>query len=362
MLSQSEILFWMSLALVPVSRQSKAIKHAGSVSALWERFGKDAALDEIFGDKTEVLKRYHSEQFIADCLEKLVKMNVKVATIYNPYYGELLRQPEVAAPYVLYYKGNARLFSSDCFAVVGTRTSSIYGKNMTEKIAGTLAENGFTIVSGLATGIDTFAHAAALNVKGKTIAVLGSGLNKIGPVGNMALADKILSSGGAIMSEYLPNMTATRFTFPERNRLISGLSKGVCVIEAGDKSGALITAKFALDQNRDVFAVPGNVGNIRSAGTNRLLYEGALVARSGEDILAHYGMLRKPAEKKKLPPMDDDTKKVFDMFIDADSVCFDDIVESTELSPKKVSSILTRLEIDKLIMKINPNEFSKNGD
>ena len=109
MLSQSEILFWMSLALVPVSRQSKAIKHAGSVSALWERFGKDAALDEIFGDKTEVLKRYHSEQFIADCLEKLVKMNVKVATIYNPYYGELLRQPEVAAPYVLYYKGNACL-------------------------------------------------------------------------------------------------------------------------------------------------------------------------------------------------------------------------------------------------------------
>lgn len=128
------------------------------------------------------------------------------------------------------------------------------------------------------------------------------------------------------------------------------------------KAEPLITAKFALDQNRDVFAVPGNVGNIRSAGTNRLLYEGALGRKKRRGYTCSLRYAAQAGGEKKLPPMDDDTKKVFDMFIDADSVCFDDIVESTELSPKKVSSILTRLEIDKLIMKINPNEFSKNGD
>lgn len=362
MLSGSEILFWMSLALVSVSKQSKAIKYAGSVENLWDKFGKDDKLDEIFAEKSRILQRYHSEQFIGDCLERLRRMNIKVATIYNPFYGRPLRQPEVAAPYVFYYKGNARLFSSDCFAVVGTRSSSLYGKSMTEKIAGTLAENGFTIVSGLAAGIDSFAHSAALEAKGKTIAVMGSGLNKIGPAGNIALSEKILAEGGAIMSEYLPNMPATKFSFPERNRLISGLSRGICVVEAGEKSGALITARFALDQNRDVFAVPGNVGNLRSAGTNRLLYEGAMIARSGEDILAHYGISAHSAPKKAAPDYDGETRKIYDMFASADSVSFDDMVDKTGLLPQQISAILTRLEMDGTIMRVNPNEFAKNGD
>lgn len=362
MLSESEILFWLSLGGISVSRQSKAIKHCGSANRLWQDFGSDDHIRELFADKYDIMKRYHSEQFIGDCLEKLLRMDIKVISIYNPYYGKLLRQPEVAAPYVFYYKGNARLFSSDCFAVVGTRACSIYGKMMTERIAGTLAGNGFTVVSGLATGVDAFAHASALEAKGKTIAVLGGGLNKIGPAGNIGLAEKILENGGALMSEYLPNMPATRFTFPERNRLISGLSRGVCVIEAGEKSGALITARFALDQNRDVFAVPGNVGNIRSEGTNRLLYEGALMARSGEDILAHYGTEIKSKERKNLPDMDGETKSVYSLFQNADSVCFDDIVEKLDIKPQKVSVILTHLEMDGMIVKVNANEYAKNGD
>ena len=215
MLSDSEILFWMSLGSVSISRQSKAIKLCGSVSEVWNQFTSNDKLKQLFDDKYDILKRYRSEQFIGDCLERLVKSEIKVASIYNPFYGKLLRQPEVAAPYVFYYKGNARLFSSKCFAVVGTRSCSAYGRMMAEKIAGTLAENGFTIVSGLATGIDSFAHEAALEAKGKTIAVIGSGLNKIGPVGNVPLAEKIVANGGAVMSEYLPNMPATRFTFPK---------------------------------------------------------------------------------------------------------------------------------------------------
>lgn len=362
MLSDSEILFWLSLGGISVSKQSKAIKQCGGVKQLWDSFDNSESLRELFSDKYVLLKRYRSEQFLGDCLEKLLRMNIKVASIYNPFYGQLLRQPEVAAPYVFYYKGNSRLFAGDCFAVVGTRASSVYGKMMTDRIAGTLAENGFTIVSGLASGIDTFAHYAALEAKGKTIAVLGSGLNKIGPVGNLPLAEKILENGGAIMSEYLPNTPATRFSFPERNRLISGLSKGVCVVEAGEKSGALITARYALDQNRDVFAVPGNVGNLRSEGTNRLLYEGAFIARSGEDILTHYGVKAKGAENKKVPDMDEETAGVYCLFKESDSVSFDDIVEKMKLKPQKVSVILTKLEMNGLIVKVNSNEYAKNGD
>ena len=362
MLSDSEILFWMSLGGISVSRQSKAIKHCGSVSSVWNDFTSDEKLSEIFADKYDLLLRYRSEQFIGDCLTRLVRSEIKVASIYNPFYGKPLRQPEVAAPYVFYYKGNAKLFSSQCFAVVGTRSSSAYGKNMAEKIAGTLAENGFTIVSGLATGIDSYAHQAAIEAKGKTVAVIGSGLNKIGPVGNLPLAERILESGGAIMSEYLPNMPATRFTFPERNRLISGLSKGVCVVEAGAKSGALITAKFALDQSRDVFAVPGNVGNIRSEGTNALLYEGAFIARSGEDILAHYGVKTHKQTSQETIELSQDAARIYELFKTEDSISFDDIVEKLEMKPQQVSAAITGLEIKGLIRKISANEFSKNGD
>ncbi len=360
MITDSEILFWMSLSGVSISKQSKAIKHCKSVSGVWNSIGKDAALDEIFKDKAEILKRYHSEHYISDCLERLNQLKIKVMSIYNPFYGNLLRQPEVSAPYILYYKGNARLFDSDCIAVVGTRACSEYGKQMATKIASELAENGITVVSGLATGIDSYAHAAALDVKGKTIAVLGSGLNKVSPVGNARLMERILENDGAVLSEYLPNMIATKYTFPERNRLISGLSKGVCVVEAGKKSGALITAEYASEQNRDVFAVPGNVGNLRSEGTNNLLYEGALIARNGSDILLHYGIKIKQTSESKTDGLDEESKKIFDMFQFEDAISFDDIVEKLEMSPSVVSVKLTELEMNGLIKKVATNEFAKS--
>lgn len=362
MITDSEILFWLSLTGVSISKQSKAIKHCKSVSGVWNSIGKDDALDIIFKDKSEILKRYHSEQYIADCLGRLNELKIKVMSIYNPFYGNLLRQPEVSAPYILYYKGNARLFDSECFAVVGTRACSAYGKQMASKIAGELAENGITVVSGLATGIDSYAHSAALEAKGKTVAVLGSGLNKVSPVANAQLMERIIENGGAVLSEYLPNVVATKYTFPERNRLISGLSKGVCVVEAGQKSGALITARYALDQNRDVFAVPGNVGNLRSEGTNNLLYEGALVARNGKDILTHYGIEVKCTSPERIEKMDEEAKKIYGIFQTEDTVSFDDIVEKLALSPAFVSVKLTELEMDGLIKKVSANEFARNTD
>lgn len=362
MISESEILFWMSLAGISLSKQTKAIKHCAHITDIWKNLPADQTLQDIFADKCGVLTRYRSERYVASCLDKLHALDIKVMSIYNPCYSELLRQPEVGAPYVFYYRGNQKLFASDCIAVVGTRACSDYGKRMTQNIAGTLAENGITVVSGLATGIDYYAHEAALEAGGNTIAVLGSGLNKVSPVGNKPLFDRILDNGGAVMSEYLPNATATKYSFPERNRLISGLSKGVCVVEAGAKSGALITAKNALEQNRDVFAVPGNAGNIRSEGTNNLLYEGAFFIRGGEDILNHYGMTAKKDQNFAKPQITGDAQRIYEIFLTNDTVSFDEIVEKLELAPQKVSVALTQLEIDGYILKMSPNEFAKNGD
>jgi len=362
MISESEVLFWMSAASVSIAKQTKAIKYCGGITEVWNKMGSDDKLREIFDNKYDLALRYRSEQFIANCMEKLRVTDVKVMSIYNPYYSERLRQPEVGAPYVFYYKGNPKLFSSECIAVVGTRACSQYGKIMTEKIAGTLAENGITVVSGLATGVDMYAHSAALEAKGNTIAVLGSGFNKFSPQSNQRLFERILESGGAIMSEYTPNTVATPYTFPERNRLISGLSKGVCVVEAAKKSGALITAKFALEQNRDVFAVPGNVGNARSEGPNNLLFDGALMARSGEDILNHYGVSVRKSKADLGDVKDENAKKILNLLLNEDSVSFDDIVEKLELSPSLVSVKLTELEIEGRIRKVSNNEFAIIGE
>src|SRR3989344_251373 len=189
-------------------------------------------------------------------------------------------------PKAIYFKGN---FISDelCFAVVGTRRCSSYGKEIALEIAGDLAEAGLTIVSGLAPGIDTFAHLAAVERKKRTSAVLGTGVDEksVYHKENIKLARKIVELGGCLISEYPPGTSGTRFTFPQRNRIISGLSLGVLVVEAKEKSGALITANFAFQQNRKVFAVPGSIYSLNSKGPHYLIKKGAKLTESANDIL-----------------------------------------------------------------------------
>src|SRR3989344_3588610 len=183
-------------------------------------------------------------------------------------------------PQQLYCRGNLELLNSECFAVVGTRKLTSYGKEATQKIVIGLVQTGFTIVSGLAMGIDAVAHQTALDTGGKTIAILGGGTDdrSIGPQINFRLAINILKSDGLIISEYPEGFHANEKTFPQRNRIISGLSRGTLVIEADEKSGALITAHCALDQNRDVFAVPGSIFSSKSLGTNTLIEKGEITA------------------------------------------------------------------------------------
>jgi DNA processing protein len=218
-------------------------------------------------------------------------------TIYkeDESYPELLRQI-ADPPAQLYCRGDISLLNSFCIGVVGTRKASDYGRQACSDIVGHLAASGITIVSGLAAGIDTVAHRSTLTASGKTIAVFGTGISDadIFPRDNVQLAHEIIASGGLLISEYEPGIRGQVWTFPLRNRIISGLSRGVLVIEADQKSGSLITAKSALDQDRDVFAVPGSIYWPRSIGTNLLIQQGARPVMNGMDILQSYQLRQVP--------------------------------------------------------------------
>jgi len=190
-------------------------------------------------------------------------------------------------PLKLYVLGNKELLKQKGIAIVGSRKCSEYGKEVALQISKQLSEAGINIISGLAVGIDSFAHLGNLqeNSIGKTIAVLGSGLDKIYPKENIELARKIIKSDGCIVTEYPEGTSASKSNFPQRNRIISGLSKGVLVVEASEKSGALITADFALEQGREVFAVPGDINKETSKGTNDLIKQGAKLVTNYEEIL-----------------------------------------------------------------------------
>ena len=216
-------------------------------------------------------------------LEKVRKAGATVITFGSPNYPKaLLNLPD--SPIVLYMFGDLMLSDENAVAVVGTRLPTAYGINVADKISRQLAQSGITIISGLASGIDTCAHKAALAVGGRTIAVLGNGLNKDYPAQNAKLKQAI-AKGGVVISEFPMDLSPDRGNFPRRNRIISALSKAVLVVEAASKSGSLITAEFAADQGKDVFAVPGPIFSKMSAGTNELIKNGAYIVQSAQDII-----------------------------------------------------------------------------
>jgi DNA processing protein len=266
-------------------------------------------------------------------------------------------------PPQLFVKGEILPRDKNAIAIVGTRRATPYGLGQCEKLAYDLALRGVTIVSGMATGIDTAAHIGALKAGGRTIAVLGSGHNDIYPPENKKLYEKI-AKNGAVVSELEPDTPPSPLTFPKRNRIISGMSKGVVVVEAPRRSGALITANFAVEQNREVFAMPGNVNSTRSNGTNALIKEGAKLVENAGDILeelkhvidlegvaeleggvktAGAVSLMSPAERKVFKALDDTPKTR------------DDILKISAIPAPKLSEILLRLEVKRLI-KMLPGE------
>lgn len=277
---------------------------------------------------------------------------IKKITIKDKNYPELLKKiPD--APKLLYIKGEFP-FNNPAFAIVGTRRFSSYGKQVALEIAGDLAQAGLIIISGLAPGIDTFAHQAALERKGKTIAVLGTSLDEksIYPKENIKLAKEIIKNGGCLISEYPPGTHGSKITFPRRNRIISGLSLGVLVIEAKEKSGSLITANYAFSQRRKVFAVPGAIHSSNSKGPHYLIKRGAKLVEDANDILEEFNL---PLTKNQGVEGKTEEERSILNALREKSLHIDKIIEKTKLSSGIVAGTLAILEIKGKVRNLGGN-------
>ena len=247
----------------------------------------------------------------------------------------------------LYPVFELRKGTRECVAVVGTRQATEYGIEATRRLTGELARAGAVIVSGLALGIDAVAHRTALDSHGTTVAVLGCGVDDatIGPRQNVPLARDILEHGGLLVSEYAPGTPADRWTFPARNRIISGLSRGVLVTEAAIKSGALITARLAADQGRDVFAVPGSIFWPRSQGPNHLIANGAKVAVNADDIIGEYGLVS-GARNGTVSTQSDPVRRTIVAILENGPEHIDAIIAATDRTAPEIIATLSRMELE----------------
>ncbi len=267
------------------------------------------------------------------------------------HYPTLLREIS-SSPKQLYIRGNVDLLStSPLIAIVGTRNISDYGKQVLSHIVPPLVKAGVVIVSGLAFGVDGFAHKIALEQQGKCIAVFGCGIDQIYPQAHSALAKRILELGGALVSEYPVGTPSLPHQFPVRNRIISGLSKATIIIEAKEKSGSLITANFALEQNRDVFAVPGNIFHDNQKGTNNLIARGAVPVTSAEDLLDKLNLKKDEVTPTLFLHFDSkEEENIFTCLQEPRSL--DDLVSATRINPSLASQTISLMELKGLVKTI----------
>lgn len=286
-----EIRYWIWLSRIEKLGSIKAQKLLEKYKTpqnIWNAKKEDLLKTEGIGDETvnQILKeeyRLNLEKY-----EKYMKENnIDLIHIYDKNYPEKLNKI-YDKPIVIYIKGDKTILNKFSLAIIGCREHTKYGEIVAKEISTQIAKEGIVTVSGLAKGIDSIAHKETLKAQGKTIAVIGSGLDNIYPSENTNLANEIIKNGGAVISEYIIGTKPQKMNFPARNRIISGLSNGVVVIEAKKKSGTMITVDFALEQGKEVFAVPGNVLSKNSEGTNELIKQGAKIVTNIEDILEEF--------------------------------------------------------------------------
>lgn len=294
--------------------------------------------------------------------EKVQKSGAEMIIWGDQEYPEMLSTIS-APPAILFTKGKLQPEDSLALAVVGTRKISATGKQAVTKFIPDLCRAGLTIVSGLAKGVDAAAHKEALRCDGRTIAVLGNGIDDIYPVENRGLAREILEKGGVILSEFFPGVQPNNFNFPRRNRIVSGLSLGTFVVEGAIKSGSLITAQYALEQNREVFALPGDPFRSASAGTNYILQKGeAKLVLQAEDILQELPLktISSQKEVQQKLPSDPIEKSVFETLA-SEPLLFDDLVRETSILPAQFSATLTILEMKGYATNLGGNRWIRKN-
>lgn len=340
------------------TRYHKLIKAFGSTEAVIEsRLDKIAEINGISRGLASTIKKEINFEIAAQTAARVVQLGWTVLFFTDDDYPAALKQiPD--PPSLLFQSGGSHSVDDKLIAIVGTRLPSESGKMFTYNLAKTLAQEGITVVSGMAEGIDSAAHRGALDAGGKTVAVWGSSLDIIFPKSNKSLAEEIKQKG-TLYSEYLPDTRPDKAYFPERNRIISGLSMGVIVIEAGEKSGALITANHALEQGRELFAVPGAPDAARSRGVNNLIKKGARLLTSVEDIFEEIPQLKGEIlvkRFKELPDLTDIERKIIDLFSEG-PLQIDQLSRGAQLPIAELMEFLLAMELKGVVRELPGKRF-----
>ncbi|MFQ5401148.1 MAG: DNA-processing protein DprA [Anaerolineae bacterium] len=344
--------YWLGFNLVKGVGPAKVqalLSYFGDLGRAWH--ATELQLQQIGFDRRAIrsLLEARSQLDLDQCLSRVQKAGITLLTWESAAYPARLREAP-APPPLLYMLGELLEADQWAIAVVGTRRLTSYGKQITRELVAGLVRNGIVIVSGLARGIDAIAHQTALECGGRTVAVLGSGLDCIYPAEHRSLVKRILDGRGAVLSEYGLGVQPEARNFPPRNRIISGLTLGTVVIEAGERSGALITAKFALEQDREVFAVPGNVNSPASKGCNRLIQQGAKLVMGAEDILEELSLQmveEHTAVQLALPESAEEAALL--NLLSAQPVHIDELCRETGMPSSVVSSTLALMELKGMV-------------
>lgn len=342
-------------------RMRKLISFFGSPQAVLEAPARRLCdVEGIDAKRADSIKSAIDYTFVKEQIQQLEKHQAQILTFWDDAYPERLKRI-FDPPAFLFVKGDVDLLNSNSFAIVGTRVPSSYGKAVTDQFARELvSQYNFTIISGFARGVDTVAHSAAFKSNGKSIAVLGNGLDIIYPAENKKILDSF-TQNGLFVTEYPFGTKPDAGNFPKRNRIISGLSSGVLITEAGMQSGALLTAMYALDQNREIFAVPGPITSGKSGGSNNLLKQGAKLVQSIDDIISELsGQLNLPgkSEPKKEPSLKGNEKIVYDL-LDGEALHIDQLAIKSGKSTSEILTTLLTLELKGIVRQMAGKMFTR---
>lgn len=372
------LLEWVALSLTPglgPTRSRKLVQHFGSAEAVFRASLTELESTGIKAVSAQSLANGKSAELAREELARAAEAGVAILSMEDRFYPSRLKEI-YDPPLLLYVRGNAEALVSPGIAVVGTRHPTPYGSGMAERLACDLAAQGLVIISGMARGIDTTSHRGAITAKGRTVAVFGTGVDVIYPKENSRLSEQILAFGGALISEFPLGTFAAPQNFPIRNRILSGMSLGVLVVEAAEYSGTRITARLALEQNRDVFAVPGNVTNKNSWGPNTLIKQGAKLVATWEDVWEDLPtevrlalIPAAPSESQSsssaslfpdegLPPHE---KRILSLLKADETTHIDELIEKleAELSSSEIFAALFELELNSKIRQMPGKNFVK---
>lgn len=357
MIVDDKNILWMDLFEdLSYNKKIKLLKICGIGNDLRKIFLTNHEIKEVLSkEEFNKMALCLHDEFLNIKLKKYEEDGIKTITFYNENYPYLLKEIS-SPPLCLYCKGNIQLLNTLCVGVVGSRKVTDYGTIVTKQFVKELVDADVTIVSGLASGVDSIAHKTAIENEGKTIAVLAGGLNHIYPYSNVNLAKEMINNN-LIVSENNPDVKPLAYYFPIRNRIIAGLSKGVLITEAGEKSGALHTINYAIEYNREIFAVPGKINSELSKGTNNIIKEYAnSIVLSADDVLLGLNIKKEKNEKKSSVQLDITTQSVLD-YIRTDKKTFQQILDHTKLSAQELNAILFELELSGLIVRFANNSF-----